>query len=360
MTETQTRDQPTDSSYRSKNIQKQSRFRKALADRMVQALDEMERSHTTSIWQSPWMQVGRPCNGVSHHVYKGINSILTRFAMLDNHWEDPRFLSFLQISDPQSIYHPKSRWHLRRGSKGVAVAWWHCVDSMTGQILTTDAKISAARLNGTDTWRPWYSYVYHASMIDGIPEWDPHLAATPPASPTAAIDLADAMHVPVSWDTPCQAFYAPSEDAIHLPPLRTFKSNEAASATLLHELVHASGHSSRLDRWGTDGPASFGSPGYAAEELTAEMGSAMLTEELLPTGCDDRQFDNAAAYIADWRQAITSDPDCLVKAIRQADMAADYMLRLLNEHEVDHQIDAILQPEHPQPAVRPALLTEGA
>lgn len=66
-------------------------------------------------------------------------------------------------------------------------------------------------------------------------------------------------------------------------------------ATLFHELTHATGHHSRLNREGIEQMAGFGSPTYSREELIAEMGSAFLCGQ---TGIDVPAIQqNEAAYI---------------------------------------------------------------
>ena len=63
-----------------------------------------------------------------------------------------------------------------------------------------------------------------------------------------------------------RAFYNPTFDFIQLPTDEAFHSPELRAATLFHELAHASGHASRLNR---DLSGGFGSSSYAKEELRA-------------------------------------------------------------------------------------------
>lgn len=69
--------------------------------------------------------------------------------------------------------------------------------------------------------------------------------------------------------------------------------------TILHELGHWTGHKSRLDRLTG---ARFGAPGYAREELCAEMASAFLCAELgiVPTV-------QHADYIGSWLEVLRED-----------------------------------------------------
>ena len=63
-------------------------------------------------------------------------------------------------------------------------------------------------------------------------------------------------------------------DRIYVPGIDQYDDPAAFYSTLLHEHVHWTGHTSRLDRPELGKP--FDSAEYAAEELVAELGSAIL------------------------------------------------------------------------------------
>jgi antirestriction protein ArdC len=73
-----------------------------------------------------------------------------------------------------------------------------------------------------------------------------------------------------------EAYYRPGADFISLPRFEAFKSAATYYATAFHELGHATGHKSRLDR---DLRSRFGEKAYAAEELIAELCAAVLCAE---------------------------------------------------------------------------------
>lgn len=98
-----------------------------------------------------------------------------------------------------------------------------------------------------------------------------------------------------------RACYIPSIDAIRMPKIEAFDSPECYYATLCHELVHWTGHESRLDRKIVGG---FGSKDYAFEELVAEIGSAFLSSIL---GISPMTPDNHMSYIDSWLTALEKD-----------------------------------------------------
>jgi antirestriction protein ArdC len=73
-----------------------------------------------------------------------------------------------------------------------------------------------------------------------------------------------------------EAFYSPTHDVVQVPPQAAFPEPINWFRTALHELGHATGHKSRLDR---DQTGKFGSA-YAKEELVAEMASAFACAAL--------------------------------------------------------------------------------
>ena len=167
------------------------------------------------------------------------------------------------------------------------------------------------------------SYVFNVAQIDGWSPPDP-----PPLGATMIVEAADALVSRSGADVRYggdQAYYDPERDRICVPDRRAFRGtatsspNEAFYATLLHELVHWSGATSRLSRpFGR-----FGSEAYAREELVAELGAAFLCGDL--GVANDPRADHAA-YLAQWLEILREDDRAIFKAARLAEAAADYLL----------------------------------
>jgi antirestriction protein ArdC len=115
-----------------------------------------------------------------------------------------------------------------------------------------------------------------------------------------------------------KAYYMPSLDVVQVPPQPAFFEQINYYRTCLHELTHATGHASRLAR---DLVHGFGSPGYAREELIAEMGSAFLCASLgiVPTV-------RHADYIGAWLAVLREESRAIFRAARAASLAADWLL----------------------------------
>lgn len=88
---------------------------------------------------------------------------------------------------------------------------------------------------------------------------------------------------------------------------------------VLHELGHATGAKSRLDR---DLTGRFGSASYAMEELVAEWISAMACAEL---GITAQPRPDHAGYIASWLTVLRQDSGVALAAAAKASQAVDYL-----------------------------------
>jgi antirestriction protein ArdC len=111
-------------------------------------------------------------------------------------------------------------------------------------------------------------------------------------------------------DVEDQAYYSHALDRIVVPSFKFFRGRTYYAATLFHELIHWTGHSSRLDR---QLGARFGQQSKAAEELIAELGAAFL--------CAEFSIDEIiphAAYIADYLKLLEDDPKAIFTAASKA------------------------------------------
>ncbi len=167
------------------------------------------------------------------------------------------------------------------------------------------------------------SWVFNGDQVDG---W-----ATPEKEapdPVSVIEQADALVRATGAAIKHgggRAYYAPAADRIQMPARQRFtgtttmSATEGYYATLLHELVHWTGHASRLKR---DFGGRFGDEAYAIEELIAELGAAFLCAELSITNVPRPDH---AAYIDSWLMVLRRDIRAIFTAATQAAKAASYL-----------------------------------
>ena len=132
--------------------------------------------------------------------------------------------------------------------------------------------------------------------------------------------------VPVNW-MGSKAFYSPSTDKIQLPARKDFLTASGFYATWAHEVIHSTGHRSRLDR---DLSGGYGTESYAEEELVAELGAFLLCARLNISS----KPENHASYLNSWIRVLKESPKFLKTAFSKATRAANCVFpEIIDEQE---------------------------
>jgi antirestriction protein ArdC len=161
--------------------------------------------------------------------------------------------------------------------------------------------------------------VFHASQIDGVPALAPSTATKTVPERVQDVELIiEASGVPVRIGGN-RAFYSPALDVIQMPPDEAFRGPEERAVVVLHELAHASGHPTRLNR---DLSGGFGSVLYAKEELRAEL-TSVAVGSMIGLPCD---IPNHASYLQSWIAVLKQDRREIFHAAAEAQRIADYIL----------------------------------
>ena len=302
-------------------------YREQVTQAFIHVLEEQGLS-----WKRGWDLVGGPRNAVTERGYSGINRLYLSLLAMSRGYTDPRWCTMLQIMDRGGKYHPGQTWHLQAGSKAEYVEYWYPYDAQERKAMSwSDYRTLPADERDSDRYalRVRYTPVFHASMIEGMPPLEIQQREPQPLDQVVS-RLSRQMGVGLSFDGQDQAFYRPADDTIHLPDQVAFHSPYELNATALHELTHATGHPSRLNR---PQNAAFGTPAYAYEELVAEMGACFMGIDL-DTEQMPRHMENHKAYVQSWIQLLQEQPEQLAAAIGDAQKAADYMEVLLEKEVV--------------------------
>ncbi|GAL09416.1 antirestriction protein [Vibrio astriarenae] len=99
-----------------------------------------------------------------------------------------------------------------------------------------------------------------------------------------------------------------------MPAKRAFHNTTDYYSTLFHELTHATGHESRLNR---NIQNRFGSKDYAFEELVAELGAAFVMAQFGMTG---EHFQHES-YLSNWLDKLKGDKKFIFQAASMASKA---------------------------------------
>jgi antirestriction protein ArdC len=259
-------------------------------------------------WRRPWRTLRAagaatiPQNAVTGRSYRGVNTCLL-WIRQD---ADMRYMTYRQAAELGG--------HVRKGERGTQIVFWqprkYTRRDESGEEETRDSLLMKV-----------YT-VFNLAQCEGITlpgkaAADPEPLAPPPAMAEVYSKVGAA--VDHGGDHAC---FSPALDMIRMPKPEAFTSQDAYSATALHELTHWTGHESRLARaFGKR----FGDQAYAAEELVAELGSAFLCASI---GVDCA-LEHHASYLDHWRNLLRSDARAIITAASKAQAASDYILSKL-------------------------------
>ncbi len=264
-------------------------------------------------WRKSWdaSKCGGPFNAVTKHTYRGINRLLLELVQMGWSGDDPRWCSYRQAQ--------ARGWQVRRGEAGTRIYFYRRIERSRRSSEEEDPASETENRKVIPVLRAYV--VFHASQIEGIPDYLPadanHLSWQKPDAVQAILD-ASGIEIKIGGNGAC---YLPHEDRIHLPPVHAFNSAEAWAVTAIHELAHASSAPQRLNR---ELSTRFGSATYAAEEVLVEWASSMVCSTL---GLAIDYADNAS-YIDSWLGVMRQDKRAIFRIATEAQRVADYILGL--------------------------------
>lgn len=257
-------------------------------------------------WRKPWKNAIRPHN-IDGYAYRGMNFFL--LSMLGH--ETPVYLTLNQIK--------KRGGKIKDGeNKNHAPIFFYTMLDRTqdklGNPVADGGKIPFMR----------YTQVWNISQVEGIelPKRFQTKGEKLPANDAAQAIVDGFQNAPELFHGGDSACYSPVLDKVKMPPREAFGSIGEYYSTLFHELTHSTGHTNRLNRKEVMDGNAFGSHDYSVEELTAEMGAAMLCAH---AGIDNT-LENSAAYIAGWVSKLKDQPAMLMTAAGRAQKAFSHIV----------------------------------
>lgn len=256
-------------------------------------------------WRKPWTDNSIPQNLISKRPYRGINLwLLAMYGYAQNY-----FLTYKQVQELGGT--------VKQNETGHIVVFWKMPDTQTEDLPEDEQTKRHAILR--------YYVVFNVAQCENIPE-----EKLPPVVENVFEPLVECESIVNGMPNPPafqfkenDAYYHPGKDYINMPKRKGFRTNEEYYAVLFHELIHSTGHKSRLARIGVQQMSPFGSDLYSTEEIIAEMGSCYLSSFacIVP-----KPLDNSVAYIQGWLERLKNDKKILIYAASQAQKAADYIL----------------------------------
>jgi len=266
-------------------------------------------------WHKGWNSHGfMPSNIVSGKAYQGINALI--LSIVGAGYERGLWLTYKQA---QAL-----GGNVKQGEKGTHITYYSKVVKKDKD--TKEELGSFALLKGY--------VVFNVEQCEGITIPAKFLTEREPVEVLPALEgiIEGYKNRPeIFYKAQDRAFYSPSADTITLPALEQFESAEEHAYTLCHEMIHSTGHESRLDRWSKpeDKPSKFGCESYAKEELVAEIGACMV----LSHAGIALDIKNSGAYIKSWLKALKDDSTLIFQAAGKASKALAVITSEVEEKE---------------------------
>ena len=298
------------------------RVEDAVADRILELLDQGQPPP----WEKDWRDSanGLPLNAVSMKPYRGVNRWMTLLTHIATGYQDPRWLTYRQAETLGG--------HVRKGETSTEIVFWKRVafrdrddEGRNGLAKDDQPPEEEEKIRTYPMLRSYRVFnveqtedcqIEPLAQIDAqdhdpVEQAEAIIAGMP--SPPEFQTYQNANHAP---------HYDPKADMIRVPDMGRYRSTEGYYNTVFHELVHATGHPKRLNRFDLDANAGD-LHAYGREELTAGMGAAMLAAH---AGTLAEAIERDASYILHWRDAIKADKPMIVRSATLAQRAVDLIL----------------------------------
>ena len=308
---------------------------KMVTDKVISMFKNAKISDYKRAWKDDAFFI--PLNYDSKKPYRGVNRLLLEENIgIIGSFANPYFLTFKQIK--------KHGGKLKKGSKGYEVIYYSFIYSVpaapnrkalkTTEVADVIAHLQKYNLPESVVKRvPLLRYyrVFNGKDVEGI-QFNLQEVKIGRAVPDNAPENQAAQSIVENYPNAPEikhggnrAYYSPPADYVQMPNASNFDSANDYYRTLFHELIHSTGHPSRLNR---ELNTNHKSEAYAKEELTAEMGAVFLSAW---AGILWYNNKNHAAYLKSWNNAIKeaeNDSKFIMRAAAAAQKATDHILNL--------------------------------
>ena len=308
---------------------------KMVTDKVISMFKNAKISDYKRAWKDDQFFI--PLNYDSKKPYRGVNRLLLEENIgIIGSFANPYFLTFKQIK--------KHGGKLKKGSKGYEVIYYSFIYSVpaapnrkalkTTEVADVIAHLQKHNLPESVVKRvPLLRYyrVFNGKDVEGI-QFNLQEVKIGRAVPDNAPENQAAQSIVENYPNAPEikhggnrAYYSPPADYVQMPNASNFDSANDYYRTLFHELIHSTGHPSRLNR---ELNTNHKSEAYAKEELTAEMGAVFLSAW---AGILWYNNKNHAAYLKSWNNAIKeaeNDSKFIMQAAAAAQKATDHILNL--------------------------------
>lgn len=246
-------------------------------------------------WERAWGASGPPVNLLSQRPFQGVNALILGMEEYDQ----PYFLTFDQVREIGG--------KVKRGTKGHTVIRWNKTEQGETADTTAQPKLT-------------YYVVFNVAQCENIPaRFFPEQSGAPVVRHEQIVSaMTKCPQIDHKGD---YASYDVVEDIIHIPKRK--KKDDDYYLALFRQLIHSTGHDSRLARKGVAEMSEIADAYlFSKEDLVADIGICLLLSAIGMYVT----FRHDAGYVQGWKTHLEQDPKLLIIAAGQAQKAVDYIL----------------------------------
>lgn len=238
-------------------------------------------------WKKSWKDLGFARSYFTNKPYQGINSLAANVSAS----EIPFFLTMEEVAN------------------------------IGGKVSHQEHAILIAVQSGKKVVGQW---IYNIEDVEGVSLPIPSTPSNPRPIKTSE-DFIDSIQNPPQITIGTRSpFYSVKKDLIGMPSLFDVPTPEEYYFGFFHQLVHSTGHASRLRRKGVLSSARFTSLRYDREDLIAEIGACLLCQKIgimiPPLG-----ETNKGRYLSNWKRFFMHNNAEVIEAIRLSVQAFHFL-----------------------------------
>lgn len=250
-------------------------------------------------WKKSWIEAGSPINYLTGEAYSGVNFLSLNFAMVDKGYKHNQWLTFKQLKT--------------LGGELINNSWNYIY-----KFGSYGAKDENGKPKINSKGQQQLKFYFRCFVVYNIANTSLEAKVIEKKSTQYHVDTITQflknVDVTVKHGSTNGCYYSPAGDFVSMVDKENFIDTQHANATehyysvLFHELVHATGHQKRLNRFEDTKSMKFleGKSHYAYEELVAELGS-MLFASKYNLSVESTVREDHIAYLQSWIKALRSE-----------------------------------------------------
>lgn len=276
-----------------------------------------------AVWKSPVISsIGMP-EKFDGGFYQGMNTWILNAETILNDYDSNRWLTFNRCR--------KEGGKVLKGSKATEVIYWTMLDVKKTDANGQEVEKTVPLLRTFKVFNICQTNLFKPSKKGKAKKvTNPLLAESLIGNWTKKVNIR------YGFDNTACPYYAPFKDYINIPfgDSVQWACDESLAKTTFHEMIHSTGHSSRLDRFkkaeldGVKADQLHLQGDYSAEELVAEMGAQILSDIC---GFSSKHLEESSSYINSWLKCLKSNTEWILWASSRAEKAVEMILLNANE-----------------------------